>query len=75
MEWDAKLIYIYYTVSQFFSQTVAHIKIRQRPNQKLEFTDAEVITIYIYGLLEGHTTLKNIHKFTYIHLEECIIGV
>ncbi len=63
MEWDAKLIYIYCPVSQFFSQTLAHIKIRKSPNQKLEFTDAEVISIYIYGLLEGHVILKNIHQF------------
>lgn len=70
MEWDAKLIYIYCTVCQFFSQTPAHKKIRKSPNQILEFTDEEIITIFIFGLMEGHKNLKNIHQFIYAHLKE-----
>lgn len=40
------------------------------PNQKLEFTDKEVITIYVFGLMSGYKTLTNIHEFTYAHLKK-----
>lgn len=60
MEWEIKLICIYYTVCDFFSQTPIHKKIRKSPNQILEFIDEEVITIFIFDLMEGHKNLKNI---------------
>lgn len=70
MEWEAKLIYLYCTVCHFFSQTPSHKKIRNSPNQILQFTDEEVITIFIFGLMEGHKNLKNIHQFIYGHLKK-----
>ncbi len=50
MEWDVRLLYVYCTVCEFFSQTPSHKKIRTSRNQKLNFTDEKVITIYIDGI-------------------------
>ena len=29
----------------------------------------QVITVFIFGLMEGHKNLKNIHQFIYAHLK------
>jgi len=53
----------------FFLQDPSRRKIRNSRNNILNFTDEEVITIYIFGILSGHRTIKNIHKFTNCHLK------
>ena len=68
MDWEAQLIFVYLTVCHFFMQDPRRKKIRNSPNNILIFTDEEVIAIYIFGILSGHRTVKNIHKFTYCHI-------
>lgn len=70
MAWEDKMIYIYCTVCNFFSQTSAHKKIRKSPNQTLEFRDEEVITIFIFDLMEGYKNLQHTHQFTYVYLKQ-----
>lgn len=43
-------------------------KIRKSPNALPIFTDEEVMTIYIFGILCGHRNIKQIHQFVYRHL-------
>lgn len=68
MNWEAQLIFVYLTVCHFFMQDPRRKKIRNSFNNILNFTDEEVIAIYIFGILSGHRTVKNIHQFTYCHL-------
>ena len=70
MEWDAQLINIYLNVCQFFMQEVVKEKIRKTPNSKPHFTDEEVITIYIFGILCGYRNNKQIHQFIYAFLRQ-----
>lgn len=67
MEWEAKLIFIYLTVCEFFLQDPTRKKLRKSPNTALNFTDEEVITIYIFGILHGFRTNKQIHQFIYVY--------
>lgn len=36
--------------------------------QQRRFSDEEVITIYLHGIMEGHRTLKSIHRYADHHL-------
>lgn len=67
MEWEARLIFVYVTVCDFFIQDSSRKKIRRSRNQSLNFTDEEVISIYIFGILHGFRTNKQIHQFIYVY--------
>jgi len=70
MDWEAQLILIYLTVCEFFMQEDIRHTIRKSPNASPIFTDEEVMTIYIFGILSGHRTNKQSHQFVYVHLKK-----
>jgi hypothetical protein len=70
MEWDALLIYIYLTVCDLFKQDRVQQMLRKSPNSVLNFTDEEVMTIYIFCILRGYHVIKYMHQFVYVHLKK-----
>lgn len=67
MDLEAQLIFVYLTVCQFFLQDPSRKKLRKSPNTELNFTDEEVITIYIFGILHGFRNNKQIHQLIYVY--------
>jgi hypothetical protein len=63
MDWQNQLIKIYLTTCNFFSQLSPHAFLKISPNSNPLFTDEEVITIYIFGILNGLKNVKSIFKF------------
>jgi len=70
MNWQDQLIYVYLNVCEFFLQESPAQNLRISPNSNPTFTDQEVITIYIFGIMQGYTTIKKIHKYITEHLYE-----
>ncbi len=70
MDWEVQLIFVYLTVCDFFSQATAKEKLRKSPNATPNFTDEEVFTIYIFGIISGYRTIKHMHQFAYVHLKQ-----
>ena len=60
---DAKLIKIYFYICEKFEYLQYYCE-RHSNNNQPEFTDQEVMTIYLYVMHhEGHTKTKHIHRF------------
>jgi hypothetical protein len=62
MEWQSQLIDIYLTACEFFSQLSPYIFLKIGPNSSPSFSDAEAITIYIFGIMQNLRNKKAIHK-------------
>lgn len=68
MDWQDQLINIYLIVCQEYKSHLWKYCERFTNNSSPKFTDQEVITIYIYGIMEHLLTVKEIHRFANNHL-------
>jgi len=60
---DDKLIRIYFYICDKFEELQFYCE-RFSNNNKPEFTDQEILTVYLYTMHhEGHTKVKDIHRF------------
>ncbi|WP_202716504.1 hypothetical protein [Thiothrix subterranea] len=67
MDWQDQLIAIYlYLCKQYKADLWACVQ-RFSPHVELQLTDEEVITLYWFGLLDGHRTIKQIHTYADRH--------
>jgi hypothetical protein len=64
MEWHNTLISIYCMICDLWKQGLDLTCARMSPNQFYELTDQEIITIYLFGVTEGRTEVKEIYDFT-----------
>lgn len=69
MEWQTQLISLYLTVCKFWSQGVWSNCERMSHNDKPKFTDEEVATLYLFGIMSKCTELSQIHKFAQDYLK------
>jgi hypothetical protein len=69
MTWELKLIATYYAVCSY-SDKLAAYTIRQSNNYKPVFTDEEVITIYVFCVMDGFhlSNKKEIYEYADRHL-------
>ncbi|MBI3232486.1 MAG: IS982 family transposase [Bacteroidetes bacterium] len=68
MNWQDQLINIYLIVCQEYENHLWKYCERFTNNSSPKFTDQEVITIYIFGIMEHLRTVKDIHRFAINHL-------
>jgi hypothetical protein len=67
---DDKLIRIYFLICDYFKELQYYCE-RFSNNKRPEFTDEEIMTIYLYVMQhEGHTKIKHIHRFASEHLRD-----
>ena len=60
---DDKLVRIYFYICDKFEELQFYCE-RFSNNNKPEFTDQEIMTVYLYTMhYEGHTKVKDIHRF------------
>ena len=60
---DDKLIRIYFLICDYYNELQYYCE-RFSNNNQPEFTDEEIMTIYLYVMQhEGHTKIKHIHRF------------
>lgn len=70
MEWSTRLIQIYlYCCEHYKSSFFVHCQ-RMSNNSHPNFTDEEVATIYLFGIIQGRKTIKEIYEYTQDHLQD-----
>ena len=68
MHWQLQLISIYLTIDDFWKRGVSASVKRYSNYSQYALSDEEVATIFIFGILSGHTTIRNIHTYAHRHL-------
>ena len=61
MDWQDKIISLYLKISDFSQNILHYFSQRFSNNSKPVFTDEEVITIYLSGIIQGYRNLKQIY--------------
>ena len=68
MDWEVELIALYLFVCKHYQNNLAHYCARMTRYADLRFSDEEVLTLYLYGVIEGHRTIQAIHRYAVKHL-------
>lgn len=63
MDWQGQMITLYLFVCKHYRQTLSTYCQRMSNYADLRFSDEEVITVYLFGIIHGFRTLKMIHWF------------
>lgn len=68
MDWQDKLITLYVLVCEEYHNTLwAHVE-RFSNNSQPAFTDEEVLTLYLFGIVQHQRTVSAIHEYACDHL-------
>jgi len=70
MEWEIQLIKVYCDVDEQYQSHLWMYCERMSNNSSPEFTDEEVITIYLFGIQRKRKTVKEIYEYARDHLAE-----
>lgn len=68
MDWDTSLITLYLFICNAYKERLWTVCQRFTNGGYKRFTDEEVMTIYVLGILRGFKTMKKIHKYAHQHL-------
>lgn len=68
MDWESRLINVYLKVCSYWEQGVWCSCQRFGNNQQLKLSDEEIVTIFIFGIMEGRRSIRQIHSFAVNHL-------
>ncbi|MCS3662408.1 IS982 family transposase [Salinibacter ruber] len=69
-DWKNTLIRVYLFVCRRWSSGLCTVAQRQSNNSHPDFTDEEVLTIYLFGLIRKRETIKEIHEYAEDHFPE-----
>jgi hypothetical protein len=68
MDWQGRLISIFVSVCKQYEDSLWTYGQRLSPNERPAVSDAEVLTIYLWGVLRGHQDVHAIYTYTQDHL-------
>ena len=68
MDWQTQLITIYLYICKEYQSGLWVYAQRFAPHVELKFTDEEVISLYWFGVMEEHRTLKQTYRYADRHL-------
>jgi len=68
MDWQEQLITIYLYVCKHYEQELWVYCQRMSNHVDLSFSDEEVITLYLFGLIDKNKEIKQIYKYADRHL-------
>lgn len=69
-DWQKRLIGLYLLICDEYDTHLVWNSQRMSNNQSLAFSDQEVLTVYLFGLLEGRKRVSEIHRYARNHLTE-----
>ena len=69
MDWQDKLIHLYVSICQHYRTHLWIHSQRLSNNQTVTFTDEEVLTVSLFGMMQQHTCIKAIYTYTQDHLK------
>jgi hypothetical protein len=70
MDTASTLVRIYLFICRRYRGQLAAAAQRQSNNSDPEFTDEEVLTIYVFGLIKKRTTISEIHEYAEDHFSD-----
>lgn len=62
MDWQEQLISLYLEISKEYETNLSKYMVRLSNNSDLSFTDEEVMTIYMNGIMNGYREVKKISE-------------
>ena len=69
-DWQNTLIRVYLFVCRHWAGRLQAVTQRQSNNSEPDFTDEEVLTIYLFGLIRDRETIESIHEYAEDHFSE-----
>ena len=70
MCWETRLIKSYLFINEVFKEKLQYYSQRMSNNRSPDLTDEEVVTIYLWGIMQNRTKVKDIYNYTNNHLRE-----
>lgn len=70
MGWEEQLITLYLTICEKYQENLWVSCQRFTNGGQTIFTDEEVLTLYLFGILRGHRTIKAIHIYANDHFKD-----
>ena len=70
MAWQDTLIRLYLYICHHYQGHLWVLAQRLSNNDQPSFTDEEVLTIYLFGILKKHRTIQDIHHYIKDHLAQ-----
>jgi hypothetical protein len=70
MDWQERLITLFLYVNKHYDSELFIYTERMSNNGTPEFTDSELITVYLWGIMNGYRKVKDAHKYARNHLNE-----
>ena len=70
MDWQMRLIILYVFICEQFQNDLWSYCQRFTNNNKPKFTDEEVITIFLYGIMQRRFEIKTVYNYTANHLSD-----
>ncbi len=68
MDWQEQLITVYLYVCEHYKENLWTYCQRMSNHADLSFSDEEVITLYLFGIMDKHREIKQIYKFADRHM-------
>lgn len=75
MDWQEDLISLYVSIFEFYFEEYHLCPQRFSNNNNPDFSDVEVATIYLWGLLSGYQEHRQTHTYVNRHLLEWFPGL
>jgi hypothetical protein len=70
MDWQERLITLFYYMDKHRASGLFVCAERMSNNSNPEFSDAEVLTVYLWGIMNGHRKVKPSYEYIRNHLKE-----
>ena len=70
MDWQLELISLYVEICKIYNENLRNCCMRMSNYTNLEFSDEEVITIYIFGTMSKNYKVKDIYDYADRHLRD-----
>lgn len=75
MDWQDQLIAVYLYVCKEYEADLWVCVQRFSPYTDLQISDEEVISLYLFGIMDGQRTIKQIHQYANRHLRDWFPGL
>ena len=70
MDWQLQLIALFVYISKYYDEYLWTYSQRLSHNASPEFSDVEVIAVYLWGVIRGYHQVQDIHQYTRDHLHQ-----
>ena len=70
MDWQEKLIALFLYVNKHYDSELFIYTERMSNNSIPKFSDPELVTVYLWGIMNRHRKIRAIHEYTQNHLSE-----